>query len=196
MTLRCLWIRRWIDAYLDRSLSEARARRVVQHLDGCPPCRESARRQERLVTLVRSAADEMAEPSWTGFWPGIRVRLLSEGETVGRLTHRRWVPHARPAWPLGWLPRLALASAIAGVFVFSLALWRSDGRVDLPGPGIVVQALEAPDPETSVMVFSTPEHEMTVIWIFGLRPSADQSLRPAEEVKGGWLARSSSRAWL
>jgi hypothetical protein len=137
----------------------------------------------------------MAEPSWTGFWPGIRVRLLSEGETVGRLTHRRWVPHARPAWPLGWLPRLALASAIAGVFVLSLALWRSDARVDLPGPGIVVQALEAPDPETSVMVFSTPEHE--IIWIFGLRPSADQSLRPAEEVKGGWLARSSSpRAWL
>lgn len=187
MTLRCLWIRRWIGPYVDRSLPEGRARGVAHHLDCCAHCRHLALRRTRLTALVRGVAVETTEPPWTDFWPAVRARIVSEGRLVGRPPWR-----ARPAWHLAWLPRLAVGSAIAGTLLLSLLLWTSDERLEPSMPGIVVRALEMSHPDTNVMVFSTQEHEMTVIWVFGLDPSPDQTLRKPEEVKDGWFAQSLS----
>lgn len=182
MMLRCLWIRRRVGPYLDRALPAHQAPGVARHLTGCAGCREWARRQERLAALVRGVARELAEPNWTGFWSGIRTRILTESPVADRSPWR-----ARPAWPLGWFPRLALGSAVAGILFLGLVLWRSDERAELLAPGIVVRALEVANPDTSVMVFATPEQEMTVIWVFGLGPTVDQSLRQSEEVRQAWL---------
>lgn len=55
----------------------------------------------------------------------------------------------------------------------------------MPGSGVVVQALEVSSPHSSVMVFSPPQEEMTVIWVFGLDTMKDQSFRQViEEVRG------------
>jgi len=191
MTLRCLWIRNWISPYLARTLPEGRARAVARHLSGCAHCWKVAHQRERLTALVRGVAAETTEPDWTGFWPGIHARILSEGALVGRPS---WRP--RPAWPLAWLPRLALGSAVAGLLLFGLFLWRSDDRLEPAVPGIVVQALEVPNPNTSVMVFTAPEHGLTVIWVFGLDPSTDQSLRQQEDARWVWrVPFSSGPSW-
>lgn len=180
MTLRCLWIRRRIGPYLDRALPEDQAQGVVRHLDSCVHCRESARRWERLTALVREAAVVPPEPLWAEFWPSIRARIV-EAAPVG--DQPAW--GTRPAWPLEWLPRLLVGSAVVGIVLLGAVLWRSENHRELV-PGIVVRALEVSNPRTSVMVFSPPEQEMTVIWVFGLDPIADQSLRQVDEVRGAW----------
>lgn len=202
MTLRCLWVRNRIAAYVDQTLSEGRSRAVARHLSACARCRQSARRQERVLALVRGLAAETAEPEWSGFWPGIRTRILSEDQLVGRppthATQLRWVPRVprfRPGWPLAWLPRLVLGGAMAGILLLGLFFWRSDYLLEAPEPGVVVRALETANPDTSVMVFSAPEQEMTVIWVFGLDPSADQSRRQSEEMRGTWRRPSLVSSW-
>jgi len=127
---------------------------------------------------VQDAAFEVTEPEWDGFWPGIRRRIAAEGPAVGRSV---WQP--RRAWSLGWFPRLAIGSVAAGLLFLGLFLWRGDHHVEILAPGIVVRTVEVSNPNTSVMVFAAPEHEMTVIWVFGLDPAMDQSLRPPTEVK-------------
>ena len=181
MRLRCLWFRLRIGPFLDRALSDSQARGVARHLTRCADCQESARRQERFTALVREAAAVPLEPSWTEFWPGIRARLVG---TASISDQPAWA--ARPAWSMGWLPRLAVGSAVVGALLFGLILWRSEDQRELPGPGIVVRALEVSSPHTSVMVFSPPEQEMTVIWVFGLDSMTDQSLRQVEEVRAAW----------
>ena len=144
---------------------------MARHLNGCAYCRESALEQKRLTALVREVAVETTEPTWSGFWPRVRARIVSEGPLVGRPPRR-----ARPARSLVWLPRLAAGSAVAGILLLGLLLWRSEDRVEPAVPGIVVRALEMSNPNTNVMVFSTQEHGLTVIWVFGLDPSADHNL--------------------
>lgn len=178
MTLRCLWLRPRIGPYLDGALPEDRARGVASHLESCGDCRERARSQERLTALVRDAALEVTEPKWAGFWPGIRRRIVAEGPAVGRS-----VRQPRPASALGWFPRLAIGSAAAGLLLLGLFVWRGADHVEVLAPGIVVRTVEVSNPNTSVMVFAAPEHEMTVIWVFGLDPAMDQSLRQSVEVK-------------
>lgn len=187
MRLGCLWIRRRIGPYLDRALPEGQVRGVARHLNGCARCRQWSYGQERLTALLRGLAVETTDPGWSEFWPGVRSRILSESPLAGRSsTHLRWVSGVRTVWPLHWLPRLAVGSAMAALLLLGLFLWRSDDRVEPQIPDIVVRAIEMPNPNTSVMVFSAPEHEMTVIWVFGLDPSADSSREPSEEVTGEW----------
>lgn len=194
----CLWIRRRIGPYLDRALPESRARGVARHVSGCAGCRQWVQRHERLTALLRGVAAETTEPNWSGFWPGLRTRILSASPLGGgRPTHPRWVPRALPGWPRPWLPRLAVGSAMAAILLVGLFFWRSDEPVEPQIPGVVVRALEMSHPNTSVMVFSAPEHEMTVIWVFGLDPAADQSRRRSEEAREAWhWPPSSARSWV
>jgi hypothetical protein len=37
--------------------------------------------------------------------------------------------------------------------------------------GVVVQSVESDDPNSTVMVFSHPDQELTVVWVFGLDQS-------------------------
>ena len=176
MNLRCLWIQRRLDAYLDGALSEIGARGVARHLDSCHSCLEEAERQGRVASLLRVAA-EGAEPDWSAFWPGIRARVGSQESLA-----RRFASSARPTWPLGWLPRLAVGSALAGFLLLGLILGHDD-HAKLPAPDVVVQALTVSNPDTSVMVFSAPEQDMTVIWVFGLDAAAEQSLGVPEPAR-------------
>jgi hypothetical protein len=71
-----------------------------------------------------------------------------------------------------------VGSALAAALAFGLFLGQSDDdHVKLPGLGVVIQGLEVPNPNVSVMVLSSPAQEMTVIWVFGLDTPAEQSLR-------------------
>lgn len=163
VSLKCFWIKRQLAPYLDGALAEDRARAVAAHLQRCAGCRVEVSQLERLRGLLRAALTVGPDPDWTGFWEGVRGRLVAERP-------KPW----RNAW--AWYPRLALGGALAGLLVLAGVLSQSGHReVLLAPPGVVVSGVETEDPDRNVLVFSSPEDEMTVIWVFGPDQPTDQS---------------------
>lgn len=166
-SLMCLWMKRRLAAYLDGALPGPRAKAVSSHLQGCAECGAEVSRLERLRGLLRSTLTVAPDPDWTPFWDGVRGRILRERP-------RPW----REGW--GWTPRLALGGALAGLFLLAGVLWQI-GPTEGPAQpaGVVVNQVETAHPDGNLMVFSSPEDDMTVIWVFGLDQPADQShIRP------------------
>lgn len=160
MPLFCFWLRRQLSPYVDGALSDRRARGVARHLRKCVGCRGEVSRLERLQSLVRETFLTVPEPDWGGFWDGVRHRILADSERRGT----RWGLW----WPGRLYPRLAVGGAVAGLLLVGGVLWQSGIQEPLHSPsGVVVSAVETPDPNRSVMLFSSPEDEMTVIWVFG-----------------------------
>ncbi|PYM03934.1 MAG: hypothetical protein DMD82_15890 [Candidatus Rokuibacteriota bacterium] len=144
--LTCYFRRRRIGPYLDGALPEREARMMAVHLGACGRCRSEAGDLGRVRGMVRSAV-VLAEPDWTGFWPGI-IRGVEAGATVpvrsGRLALSR---------------RVTMAGAVAAALL-AITLWQAGDS-----PTVAVANTEYPD--GSVMVYSTPGDDMTVIWVFG-----------------------------
>ena len=168
--LRCFWTRRRLAAYLGGALSEKQTEALAAHLQGCAQCAQQASRIERLREMVRAALSAR-DPDWSGFWDGVRRRILTESP-------KPW----REAWwggvwgQLGGHPRLALAGALAGVLLLAAGLWpRGPQETPMLSPAVVVHAVETAQPEGNLVVFTNPEDEMTVIWVFGLDQPADES---------------------
>lgn len=171
----CFWMRRRLAAYFGGTLSVQQAGVVAAHLKGCAGCGQEASRLERLRKLVHATLAAGPDPDWSGFWGGVRRRILTESP-------RPW----REAWwggvwrQISWRPRLALGGALAGLLLMAAALWpRGPQETPMLPPTVVVTAVETAHPEGNLAVFSSPEDEMTVIWVFGLDQPADQSrIRP------------------
>lgn len=172
ISFSCFLTRRRIGALLDQALTEGRSRSVVSHLSVCTGCREEAARLERLRSLLRGALDPGPEPEWVSFWPSVRERISAESGSAKarpRLTRSQ-------VWSY---PRLALSGALAGFLLLAVALWQGGpwrSGADAP-PWMAVPSVETVQPNSSVMVFSTPDSDMTMIWVFGLERGDDQSLR-------------------
>lgn len=167
----CLWMRRRLGAYLGGALSERRAAAVAAHLQDCRDCGQEAARLDRLSELVRATLAAPPDPDWSGFWDGVRRRILADSP-------KRW----REAWgvelwrEISGYRRLALGGALAGLLLLA-ALWPREPRETPILPSAVeVNALETARPEGNLVVFTNPEDEMTVIWVFGLEQPPDQSL--------------------
>jgi anti-sigma factor RsiW len=156
--LGCYFKRRRVGAYLDGVLPGWQARAIAAHLEGCADCQETARTLGRLRELVRSAV-VAAEPDWAGFWPGI-IRGIEAGTDLRART--------RPERLLGY-PRAALAGAL-GATLLAVTVWQGDSPVSLAGATAVAVA-NTEHPDGSVMVYSPPGDDMTVIWVFGLDSS-------------------------
>ncbi len=126
----------------------------------------------RLRALVQGALPAPAEPDWSGFWPALRARLLLERPRPFR--DAWWLPFWRPFWGH---PRLALGGVMVAVFAATLSFWPG-GEVMPPAAWaapVVVQDVATADPNRGVMVYSNPEHEVTVIWVFNSEESGDES---------------------
>lgn len=165
--LGCWRVRRRLGAYRDRELSPERQARVEAHLAVCAGCQAEFRGLERLARWLPASVPEPPEAFWQAFWPGVRARLE---------------PAPAPAWwerllgPVLGHPRLALGSAV-GAAVALLALltpWTVE-RVLAPSPelapvaeAMTVQSVEMSQPDSSVMLFTNDDKELTVIWVFGL----------------------------
>ena len=160
--LTCYLTRRRIGAYLDGALDPGPARAAAAHLEACERCQREADALRKLNGLLRSNLAP-AEPDWTGFWQGV-VRGIEDGRSL------RPVPVKRPWWQLAasWQPRWALGGALAAVMLMSVGVWEW-----MPGPvpsdaGVLVTSASTEDPSGTVMVYSTPEQDVAVVWVFGL----------------------------
>jgi anti-sigma factor ChrR (cupin superfamily) len=158
--LSCFLYRRRIGAYLDGALEERAARTTAAHLTACTACQAEAGALRRLRTALRRMS-MVAEPDWTGFWPGV-VRGIDASR------------HAVPARAAGavraWRrPRWAVSGVVAALVLVSLTVWQMTGSRVKPIEGqVLVTSADTEDPNGTVMVYSTPERDVAVVWVFGL----------------------------
>jgi len=137
---------------VDGALDAPRMRLTEAHLQGCGRCQREAEGLRRLRTLLRRTVAVPADPDWRGFWEGV-VRGVQDERTPARAP-ARW----------RWNPRLALGGAVA-VVVLSITLWQTLGTGAPEAPVIVSSArTEYPG---GTMVYSTPDRDLTVVWVFG-----------------------------
>jgi hypothetical protein len=112
-----------LDEFLEGALSSAEARRMEEHLRGCPPCSEELRRLGGL--LDRASALRVREIAPAGdLWPGIRERLrqpAAPGADQGRLAAlRRWTSGLGRGFtrrPLAWSAAVLLVAATLAIFL-------------------------------------------------------------------------------
>lgn len=100
------------------------------------------------------------EPDWTGFWPGV-VRGIEDRRDA------RPAPAPRQWWQAMGRPRWALGGALAALLM-SLGVWQWAPSPHLPDAGVLVTSASTEDPRGTVMVYSTPEQDVAVVWVFGL----------------------------
>lgn len=172
--LKCFWMKRRLAPYVDGALSGERVAAVASHLRGCADCRGEVSRLERLRGLLRSTFTVGPDPDWTRFWDGVRGRIVGERQ-------RPW----GAAW--GWSPRLALGGTLVALLLLAALLWPI-GPTEGPArpAGVVVNTVETAHPDGNLMVFSSPEDDMTVIWVFGFdQPSGDETQIVPASFNGG-----------
>ena len=184
MSLICWLTQRRLGAYRDGELGPAARTKTAAHLTGCPRCAGELDGLTRLRAALTIEAPELPEGVWQAFWPQVRARMAASPPPE---------PHWRPVWDrVVGHRRLALGSAVAAAALAVLAVfapWQRVGErfrapvVHSPsavtsGPPagasiqqVVIQSVETADPQSSVMVFTSPESDVTVVWVFGLEPT-------------------------
>lgn len=158
--LTCLRTRRRIGAYLDGALENGPAQSTARHLSGCNTCQREAEELRRIRALLQRTLgfdSSRAEPDWSGFWPGVvrGVEDTRRRQDQPAIAPRRW-----------WRPRWALGGALATAVLVSLTLWQTLPLV--PDDPITVSSAETEDPRGTVMVYSTQEKDVAVVWVLGL----------------------------
>jgi anti-sigma factor RsiW len=171
-SLGCLWNRPRLERLVDGALGPRAGRAATSHAARCPRCGGEVEQLTRLRLLIRSSAPDVADPDWAGFWPAVRVRLAREAPRPVRESW--WLPLWKPVWGH---PRVALGSLMVSGLAAALVLWPAPPRVTAPtfAAPVVVQDVSSADPDRSVMVYSSPDDGVTVIWIFNPGEQDEQS---------------------
>ena len=143
------------------SRSRASARASITNLATCVRCQGEAAALRRLRGLLRRNLTP-APPDWTGFWQGV-VRGIEDRRQT------RPVPVRRSWWESMWRPRWALGGALATALLVSLGVWQWAPSGPRPSEaGVMVTSARTEDPRGTVMVYSTHEQDVAVVWVFGL----------------------------
>jgi anti-sigma factor RsiW len=152
--LTCYRTRRRIGAYLDEALGDRESSRAAAHIAECARCHAELASLRRLSALLRESAPSPTPPDWTGFWEGIR-----RGIETPRVEVR-----ARP----GWRPRLVAGAALAVAVGVSIVLWQIPRTPFAPETtaAISVSSADTDHPGGAVMIYSPPEKDLAVVWVF------------------------------
>jgi len=158
--LTCYRTRKRIGAYLDRALDAETASATAAHITSCERCGREAETLRRLHRLLQQSLAP-AQPDWTGFWQGV-VRGIEDGRTARPTAPpRRW-------WQQAWRPRWAVGSALAAALLVTVGFWQWAPPPAPAQAGVMVTSARTEDPRGTVMVYSTPEQDVAVVWVFGL----------------------------
>ena len=155
--LTCYRARRWLGAYLDDALARGDAGWTERHLASCASCQREVAELRRVKALVAEAAS-VREPDWTGFWPGIVRGIDADRQRSVVTAPPRRVWRLWPQWALGGAAVAALAIAVVS--------WQG-GRLPVTAEaGVRVDAANTEYPGATVMVYTPPDREMAVVWLF------------------------------
>jgi anti-sigma factor RsiW len=177
----CWLVRRRLGAYQDGELSPGTRHRVEAHVRGCAQCGRELSALGRLKTALALDTADPPEAVWTAFWPQVRDRIAAPARTPRSAWERSWeAVRARPT--LGLAP--ALAAATLAVLAMVAPWQRAPQQAPAPTPvasglespgvqqaaldQVVIQSIETEDPDLPVMVYASPESDVTVLWVFGL----------------------------
>ena len=159
--LTCYRTRRHIGAYLDGALDDRAQRSAAAHVSTCPRCQHDAEKLRRLRAALQRHLPPPPPPDWTGFWAGVVREIEDDRHVTPAPAPRRW---AR----LLWRPRIAFGGALAAAALISLTLWQAYAPPMLPAGAVVVWSARTEAPGGTVMVYSPPEQDIAVVWVFGL----------------------------
>ena len=157
---RCYRTRRQIGAFLDGALTGAESALTAGHVAACARCRSEVDSLSKLSGMLRrSLSSKPTAPEWTGFWEGVRRGI----EDVRPAALSR----ARSRWRR---PRFVVATASTFAIAAALTLWGAPHTPFTPRPAaaISVTSADTEHPEGTVMVYSPPEKDLVVVWVFGL----------------------------
>ena len=163
-----------LGAYVDGELLQARRQRVEAHVGSCQSCSAELDRLQRLrdqlhrnLTVSLSAND--ADRFWDNVERKIREAKAPRWWTLDRVKELFW-----------FYPKLKWASA--AVLGTTVLLFTADlvlrpaippptllGPTDA-GPKTVVESVEG-GPNSSVILFSTPDQQLKIIWVMEQRKS-------------------------
>jgi anti-sigma factor RsiW len=149
--------RRRLGAYLDGALDDVTARSTAAHVTTCAACGREIDALRRLRALLHDTR-AVAEPDWTGFWPGV-VRGVEAAK------HAPLVPVASRR--AAWRPQWALGGVLAAALLVSIGVWQF-GPGGVPQDGVIVRSASTGDPGATVMVYGPPERDVAVVWVLGL----------------------------
>lgn len=108
--LRCIFIKRKLYDYLDKSLSDIEMSKVKSHIDGCKKCNESARQLSAI--LEASSQKNHLEPN-AEFWHNFKIDL-------DRRLNEKLVPAVNFKRSLSYRLRPAFAYLFTLIFVLAL----------------------------------------------------------------------------
>ena len=104
--------------------------------------------------MLRASALSLAPPDWTGFWEGVRRGIDA--------------PRTSPRIRVRWRPRLIAGTAAACVVGLSVILWQFP-RAPFSSPAaaaITDNSADTSHPRGTVMIYSPPEKDLAVVWVF------------------------------
>lgn len=171
-SLGCLWNRPRLERLIDGALDSQKSRAIEAHVAGCRRCGAEVWQLRRLRGLVQASELPVTDPDWSGFWPGVRLRIAQEAPAPVR--DAWWLPFWKPVWGH---PRVALGGLAVSGLAASLAFWPGlpvSAPQAIAAP-VVVQDVSTADPDRSVMVYSSPDDDVTVIWVFNPGEQDEQS---------------------
>lgn len=154
--LSCYFYRRRLGAWLDGALDDRGARAASAHVGACRRCGGEVDRLRRLRSAL-AGLPKPADPDWAAFWPGV-VRGIQDARIPQRAPRR-----------ITWLrPRWAYGGALAAALLVSLTVWQLVPSTREPETPVIVRSADSGDPNATVMVYSSPRHDLTVVWVVGL----------------------------
>lgn len=147
-------------AYLDGALGGRESDVTTAHLATCLRCHAELDTLRRLSAMLRRGLPSPGSLEWTGFWEGVR-RGVEDGR--GKVTATPWAARWRR-------PRLVVGTAAALAVAASVVLWPAP-RAPLTPPAaaaISVSSADTDHPRGTVMIYSPPEKDLAVVWVFDI----------------------------
>lgn len=98
---------------------------------------------------------------WTGFWPGVLRGIERERQAATAPARQSWQGRRALAHP-----RIAFGGALAAAVVAAITLWQVLAPPTARADAITVHAATTEHPGASLMVYSPPERDLAVVWVF------------------------------
>ncbi len=159
--LTCYRTRRRLSAYLDGALDERATRRAAAHIAACARCQTEFEALRRLHGGLRENVAVAVPTDWAGFWPGIVRGIERERHAAVKPARQSWQGPRALAHP-----RWAFGSALAAAVIALVTLWQVLAPPTSLAEAVIVNAANSEHPGASVMVYSPPERDLAVVWVF------------------------------